>query len=133
MTSARPVLDQLLAQPGAWLDSATAGRRIDPYAVDEKASASAARREGRVFAHWDGQHFRYPAFQFEAAAGPRAATKQLVDVLPRDRDGSVGTDAILWVFAPDDALDGKTPADVFPDDPERVIALARTRRDGGSD
>lgn len=132
MASAKHLLSQLLAQTGAWLDSATVGRRIEPLAADGKVAASTARREGRIFAYWDGERFHYPAFQFETGGGPRAATRRLVDVLPRDRDGSVGTDAVLWVFAPDDALSGRTPAVVFPEDPERVIQLARVRREGGA-
>ena len=133
MTSAESILRQLLTQPEHWLDSVAVGRRVDPTASDEKHAAGIARREERIFAYWDGVCFHYPAFQFQAGGGPRAATERLVQVLPRDRDGTVGTDATLWVFAPDDALDGSTPAEVFVSDPERVILLARTRRDGGVD
>ena len=131
MKPAELVLRQLLAQPEIWLDSSAVGLRVDPSCASEKSAASVARREGRIFGLWDGERFYYPAFQFEPGGGPRSATERLVQVLPRDRGGNVGTDATLWVFAPDDALDGSTPAEVFVSDPERVISLARIRRDGG--
>jgi hypothetical protein len=133
MTSADSILRQLLTQPEVCLDSASVGRRVDPTAADEKQAASIARREEKIFGYWDGARFHYPAFQFEAGGGPRAETERLVQVLPRDLDGNVGTDATLWVFAPDDALDGSTPAEMFVSDPERVISLARTRRDGSAE
>lgn len=107
------------------------GRRLDPTAPNEKLATSKARQEEKIFGLWDGERFHYPLFQFEAGGGPRSATHRLIKVLPRDRDGSVGTDAVLWVFTPDDALDGDAPVDVFPTDPERVIELARLRMEGG--
>jgi hypothetical protein len=130
MPLADHILLSLLARPGAWLDSASVGVRVDPSASDPKAAASLARREERIFALWDGERFHYPTFQFEIEDGPRASTGRLIQVLPRDRNGLVGTDAVLWVFSPDDALGGHTPAEVFPLDPERVIALAHARKHG---
>lgn len=54
-------------------------------------------------------------------------------MLPRERDGELGAEDVLWMWQPDDALDGREPAVVFTTDPERVIALARRRRDGAND
>lgn len=54
----------------------------------------------------------------------------LVRVLPRDASNTVGIEACLWVFQPDAALGGHAPADLFSQDPERVIELARRRRHG---
>lgn len=130
MPFADSILLGLLARPGAWLDSTSAGSRVDPAAPDPKAAATLARREERIFALWDGERFHYPAFQFEPQGGPRASTKRLMQELPRDRDGALGTDAVLWMYSPDDALDGFAPVDVFPVDPERVIALAEVRKSG---
>lgn len=103
---------------------------LDPLASDPKAVAAQARREERIFAAWDGERFHYPAFQFDADGQPRALTPMLVQVLPRDESNAVGIDACLWVFQPDGALDERSPAEVFLEDPERVIELARRRRDG---
>jgi hypothetical protein len=127
------VLDRLLPIEGLWLDSTAAGLRVDATATDPKAAASKARREERIFAAWDGHHFHYPAFQFDGLGPPRPRTSELIGVLPRDRDGTVGLDAVLWVFAPDLAFDGKSPAELFATQPERVIAEARIRLAGGHD
>lgn len=127
------MLRELLSQQKRWLDSSAAGRRVDSLTSDPKAAAGSARREERLFAAWDGERFHYPAFQFEPGGGPRAETAALIQVLPRDRNGQIGLDAVLWVFTPDAALDELSPSEMFPVDPGRVIALARHRLRGGVD
>lgn len=127
------VLRELLADESLWLDSAAVGKRLDASSIDPKAAASQARRAGRIFAAWDGHHFHYPAFQFERDGGPCAELSELIEALPRERDGTVGLDAVLWVFAPDLAFDGKSPAELFAAQPERIIKEARARRDGNPD
>jgi len=76
---------------------------------------------------WDGRTYRYPKFQFDDAGWPRPETPALIQLLPRQSDGS-NRDAALWLYAPDALLKGKTPSDVFPEDPERVLRIARRRR-----
>lgn len=127
------ILRQFLAIESLWLDSTAVGKRIDPASSDPKAVASQARRERKIFAAWDGQCFHYLAFQFEPGGGPRAKTEQLVAVLPKERDGTVGLDAVLWVLWPDNAFGGKSPSEVFVLDPDQVIEEARIRRDGDRD
>jgi hypothetical protein len=39
---------------------------------------------------WDGERFRYPAFQFDAAGRVHDATLDLLRALPHDLDGSLG-------------------------------------------
>lgn len=128
--SAAGILRQLILDEARWRSSEDVGRALDPQAPDPKAVAAQARREERIFAAWDGTRFRYPAFQFGADGRPRAQTAMLTRVLPRDESNAVGTDACLWVFQPDGALDDRSPAELFPEYPERVIELARRRRDG---
>lgn len=60
----------------------------------------------------------------------RSKIEQLIEALPKERDGTVVNDAVLWVFWPDHAFAGKTPADVFPLEPCRVINEALIRRGG---
>lgn len=132
MDIAREVLLTLLSRPGCWLDSFGAGRHLDPGESEPEAAAEQARRVGRLLAAWDGEQFHFPAFQFGPDGRPREETAMLVQFLPRDRDGQVGLDAVLWVFAPDASLGGLTPAEKFPADPLRVIALARRRLHGSS-
>lgn len=127
------ILRELLAVESLWLDSSAVGKRLDANSIDPKATAAQARRAGRIFAAWDGHHFHYPAFQFEKYGGPCTKTSELIEVLPRDRDGTVGLDAVLWVFAPDFAFDGKSPAELFAAQPERIINEARARRDGDAE
>lgn len=90
-----------------------------------------ARVAGQLLAAWDGERFCYPRFQWTADGSLRSKLRALLAVLPREADGSLGADAVLWMFAPDDALDSKSPADVFEFDPERVISLASRRLEGG--
>lgn len=127
------VLQRLLLVEGLLLDSTAAGLRLDPTAIDPKAVAAKARREEKIFAAWDGHHFHYPAFQFDGLRPPRFWTGELIKVLPRNRDGTVGLEAVLWMLSPDLAFDGRSAADLFVVQPERVIEEARIRLAGGSD
>lgn len=127
------VLRELIADGSLWLDSTVVGKRLDASSIDPETAASQARIAGRIFAAWDGRHFHYPAFQFEKDGGPRTQTSALVEALPRDKNGTVGLEAVLWVFAPDLAFDGKSPAELFAVQPERIIKEARARRDGSCD
>jgi hypothetical protein len=123
-------LQSLLSDGARWRSSEDVGFALDPLTSDPKAVAAEARRDERIFAAWDGARFYYPTFQFDAHGRPRALTPMLIRELPRDESNVVGNDACLWVFQPDWALDGYSPAELFPQDPERVIKLARRRRDG---
>ena len=130
--AAAAALTALLGDDDRFLDSVAVGRLLsgNPELANPKMVTTRARREHRIFGAWDGNGFRYPAFQFGDDGQPRPALPDLLGVLPRDEDGAVGRDAALWLFAPDAKLGDRTPAEVFVDDPARVIALARTRRDG---
>ncbi len=130
MTDGLTILLSFLDNESLCLDSTTVGLRIDAFSRDPKAVASQARKARKIFAGWNGHHYRYPAFQFEPNGGPRLKTDQLIEVLPKERDGTIGNDAVLWVFSPDRAFDGKTPAELFPLEPDRVIGETRIRRDG---
>lgn len=133
MTDSLAILLSFLDNESLCLDSTAAGLRIDASSNDPKAVASQARLARKIFGGWNGHHYRYPAFQFEPNGGPRPKTGCLIEVLPKERDGTVGNDAVLWVFASDHAFDRKTPAELFPLVPDRVIEEARIRRDGDRD
>jgi hypothetical protein len=130
------LLGALLADTRQFYDSTHVGRALssNPDQVNPKMVATRKRKAGEIFAAWDGNAYRYPVFQFDADGRVRARVPDLIEVLPRDEDGSNG-DAALWLFAPDAALDDRTPAEVFPTEPDRVIALAhrRFRSDESSD
>jgi len=121
-------LADLLSDGERFLDSDAVGRVLSGSRVaDAKAAATRGRKEKRVFAVWDGRTYRYPRFQFDDAGRPLRETPALIQLLPRQTDGS-NRDAALWLYAPDALLEGKTPAEVFPEDPERVLRIARRRR-----
>jgi hypothetical protein len=124
----RRFLADLLSDGERFLDSDTVGHALSgPRVVDPKAAATRGRKDREVFAVWDGSAYRYPRFQFNDAGQPRPKTPSLIDLLQRDASGS-NRDAALWLFAPDALLDGRTPAEVFPEEPERVLRIARRRR-----
>ena len=131
MPDSATVLRKLLAVESLWLDSTAAGLRLEPGSADPKAVASLARREEKILAAWDGQCFHYPVFQFQSR-GPCPRVAELVEVLPREKDGALGLDAVLWMFTPDYAFDGKSPAELFAKQPTRIIEEARIRRDGST-
>lgn len=85
--------------------------------------ASRLRREHRLIGARFRNGYRHPRFQFDTPNGelnPRVA--DLLAVLPQDDD--TGWSAVFWCYHPSRALDGRTPAEVFPSDPVRVIAAA---------
>lgn len=127
-------LRELLADEVRFLDSASVGRALtgNPEHANPKMATTRARQRRQIFGIWDGNAYRYPAFQFSHTGQPRAEVASLVEWLPRDADGT-NRDAALWLYSPDAALRGNTPAEMFPVDPEAVIELARARRDGGDD
>lgn len=133
MKDSLTILLSFLDNESLCVDSTTVGLRIDPTSIDPRGVATQARQAGKIFAGWNGHHYRYPAFQFETNGGPRPKADQLIEALPRERDGTVGNDAVLWVYSPDHAFDGRTPAELFPLEPDRVIEVARIRRDGHPD
>lgn len=125
-------LATLLADTDRFRDSACVGLALSGNRdhANPKMVTTQARRCGQVFGVWDGNAYRYPTFQFDAAGQVRPEVPALINVLPRDADGS-GRDAALWLYAPDAALDGHSPAEAFATAPNRVITLARCRQVGG--
>ena len=127
---AQEEINLLLADSDRFFDSERVGLAIAGKLTHSNAKmvTSRARRRGSIFGAWDGNAYRYPVFQFDVDGKPRKYVSALVNALPRDADGS-GRDAVLWLFTPDATLDGRSPADVFCEDPNQVIALARSRQD----
>lgn len=109
---AERVLDALVA------DSARVGPR--PPAGAPVAQAIAFEHAGQSW---------YPRFQFTADGALRADVDTLKASLPRDEDGGF-RDAALWLYAPDHAFGGQTPAEAFAATPKHVVDVARSRRDG---
>jgi hypothetical protein len=126
-------LDPLLADPTRFVDSETVGRALsgNPEQAGPKMVASRARKRGEVLGVWDGINYRYPTFQFGSDGQPLPRLAELIAALPIDAVGS-NRGAALWLFAPDAELGGQTPAQVFPEHPDRVLQLRRRRLDTSS-
>ena len=118
---------------GCWYTSRQVGSALDSSSPDPEALATQARLANRIFGASDGEQFWFPAFQFDHDGTPRAQIGELISALPRERDGSIGLDAALWISSPDLAFDGQTPAAYFLQDPQRVIRIALARMHGSDD
>ena len=88
--------------------------------------------EGRVLAvlvREVGEH-RYPGFQFDAQGHLIPQMTLLLDLLRgpgglTDEANQSGWLEVEWLYAPHVLLDGRSPAECFTADPERVLAVAR--------
>lgn len=115
---------------GRWRTSRQVGSALDSSSSNPEAIATQARLAGAIFGAWDGEQFWFPAFQFDDEGSPRPRIAELIATLPRDRDGTIGVDAALWISAPDLAFEGQTPAEYFLRDSEQVIRVAHARKYG---
>jgi hypothetical protein len=85
--------------------------------------AADQRKAGKVFGVRVGREWRYPQFQFDAARKPFAEMKAIVGALSPDERG---WDRLQWFLEPHEALHGKTPLEVWPQDRSKVVEAART-------
>lgn len=114
-----------------WPTSERVGKQLG-FSIEVAAKAAATlRATGRLLGVWSStQHtFVHPAFQFDAEGHLRPDVEPLLAALPSDDDEG-GWRRAFWLYGVREALSGQCPADVFPDDPAKVIALARTEFDG---
>ncbi|WP_137915634.1 hypothetical protein [Rudaea sp. 3F27F6] len=107
-----------------WLSSDEVAIRISASIAgnDQEQDIRWLRREGRLFAVRFKGRYLHPDFQFNAQGQLMAEVKDLLDVLPRT---DANWNLAFWVFQPTRALGGKRPADVFRQDPQRVVVVAQ--------
>lgn len=123
--SAIKFLDELLGK--RWPD----GRRVAEL-VGKKPGPEAttyairAQASGDLLGVWSAPRhcFLYPDFQFYRSGAIRKDVAGLLAVLPSEDDGG-GWRRTFWLYSPHALLDDRTPAEIFIDDPTRVIAVAR--------
>lgn len=101
-------------------------------ALDAKKDLAILRREGSLLGVWVAaeNRYRYPRFQF-FELGLKKQMKDLMSTLPADNGSGWGY--VQWFYTPHARLDKKTPADVFKNDPDTVVAAARIQFSEGPD
>jgi hypothetical protein len=115
------------------------GKRVALMAGTQSATnpnqyAARLRSLRRLLGVWAAQRktFVHPTFQFDRLGQLRPEVGELLDILP-DKDDRGGWERAFWLYSPHGLLEGKTPADVFTDDPQRVIAVAKREFAGDQD
>ncbi|MBL0040049.1 MAG: hypothetical protein IPP28_03150 [Xanthomonadales bacterium] len=95
------------------------------FEVEPGEAAAALRAAGRLLGVWSKSQRTYlhPDFQFDGEGRLRPQVAILLATLPSEGDAG-GWRRAFWLYSVREALDGRCPADVFPDDPSRVLALA---------
>lgn len=109
-----------------WRTSERVGAQLG-FPGEPAQAAAALRATGRLLGVWSStQHtFVHPDFQFDADGRLRSDVESLLAALPADGDEG-GWRRAFWLYGVREALVGQCPADVFPSEPARVLALART-------
>lgn len=131
--------DELLAL--GWPTSAEVGRANDSHAADPARWAKTKRDAGELLGVWSpsDQTYRHPSFQFYADGTLRPRIQELLVALAEsldfapDKDPS-GWRRAFWLCGSSYGLAGsdgapRAAADVFLEDPESVIQLARRQAD----
>ncbi|CAD6563128.1 hypothetical protein ACFQ3P_41890 [Paraburkholderia sabiae] len=116
--------DELLARD--WPDSERVAARLGVSSQDAAAYVHRLRTERIILGVWSRPRRRYvyPDFQFDREGRPIPDVATLLTILP-DRDAeSGGWENAFWLYWPCRVLDGAKPADVFAEDPKRVIDAA---------
>ncbi|HJU39296.1 MAG TPA: hypothetical protein VJ724_06950 [Tahibacter sp.] len=117
-----------------WLDSDRVadllGSGASPAADAQRVKD--ARRRGQLLGVWHAGQFLHPVFQFQpSTAALYPQIKSILRFLPKDKTGWAQA---FWFFQGHEALNGKSPADLFQEMPERIVELAGREglRDDGS-
>jgi hypothetical protein len=115
------------------------GKRVALMAGTQSATnpnqyAARLRSLSRLLGVWVAQRktFVHPTFQFDRLGQLRSEVGELLAILP-DKGDRGGWERAFWLYSPHALLEGKTPADVFIDDPQRVIAVAKREFAGDPD
>jgi len=124
-------LRQRIFDTGRWL-TATDVYRNNPTlgGIPNAVHAHRLRTQGRLLGVWDGRRYLYPEFQFEPRIGSVSdSMAELLNILPAD---NTGWKQAIWLFQPRRELDGKSAAEVFRQNPDTILDIAR-KRFGGDD
>lgn len=88
--------------------------------------AAKAQARGDLLGVWSAPRhcFLYPDFQFHRSGALRRDVAGLLALLPSEDDRE-GWRRTFWLYSPHVFLDDRTPAEIFMDEPTRVIGVAR--------
>ncbi|WP_329601629.1 hypothetical protein [Paraburkholderia antibiotica] len=117
--------DELLER--GWPDDIQVAELADEAPGPEATTfAIRAQASGDLLGVWCAPRhcFLYPDFQFHRSGAIRKDVADLLAVLPSEDDRG-GWRRTFWLYSPHALLDDRTPAEIFFDDPARVIAVAR--------
>lgn len=116
-----------------WPTAAAVSRQLGSTAENGSHRANQMRRNGQLLGVWlpSEQAYRFPTWQFGADGAAVPGLAELLTLL-RGPGGmntaerrTSGWGEVEWFLTPHTLLDGASPADVLPDDPERVLAVAQ--------
>ena len=117
--------DELLQKE--WPDDHRVAELVGNASGPEAATyAIRAQASGDLLGVWSASRhcFLYPDFQFDRSGAIRKDVAGLLAVLPGEDDRG-GWTRTFWLYSPHALLDDQEPAEIFIDDPTRVIAVAR--------
>lgn len=86
------------------------------------ATATRLAKEGRIFGVKTQRGLRYPGFQFATNGRPLPDMETILAILEPDEDP---WDIAFWMDTENALLDGRKPAEVLQDSPQRVVDAAR--------
>lgn len=123
---------QSAAAPGAkrrrdfaqgWPAALEVNAMLGSIAGNARQKPARLRKTGQLLGVWvDAENrYLYPPFQFHRDE-LRPEMKTLLSILPPDNGSGWGR--AQWFYTPHTLLSGKTPAEVFARDPNRVIEVA---------
>jgi hypothetical protein len=101
---------------------------LDSASTNASQFAADKRKSNTIFGVRFGRDWLYPRFQFDRAHTPLKPFKEMKDVLSALTPDARGWDRLQWFLEPHEALNGRTPLEVWSQDRGQVIQAARTER-----
>lgn len=117
-------LDRRREMAKDWPDANTVNKLLGSSAGNFRQKPARLRQAGQLLGAWVAgeNRYRYPPFQFNRE-GLAPQIGDLMKILPVDNGSGWGR--LQWFYTPHSLLQGKTPAEVFEIDPDRVVLIAK--------